>query len=218
MNPLRAILNRLDALATRWLARSGIRLRPSLVLLRLSLGLVFLAFGTLKFFPGVSPAEGLAKDAIDTLTLDLVPGGIGIVLVAVLETAIGLCLLTGRYLRLGLVLLGVAMVGVLSPLVLFPDELFSRRYHAPTLEGQYVLKDVILLAAGLVVAASLRGQQPAAPDSSWAASSDHPAVGDAPEGTVRSAVPSDAGHHGRTTASRAWPGVMRSSGVRAHRP
>ena len=160
MNRLRAPLARLDALATYWLARSGIKLRPSIVMLRLSLGLVFLGFGALKFFPGLSPAEGLAKEAMDKLTLGLVPGGVGIVLVALLETAIGLSFLTGRYLRLGVVLLGVAMVGVLSPLVLFPDELFSRRHNAPTLEGQYVLKDVILLAAGLVIAASARGRQP----------------------------------------------------------
>ena len=162
MNRIHAVLNRLDALAARWLARSGIRLRPSIVLLRISLGLVFLGFGVLKFFPGISPAEELAKDTMDKLTLDLVPGGVGVVLVALLESAIGLCLLSGRYLHLGVVLLGLAMVGVLSPLVFFPDDLFSRRYNAPTLEGQYVLKDVILLAAGLVVAASARGHHAAA--------------------------------------------------------
>ena len=158
MNPFRATLDRLDALSTRWLARSGIRLRPSIFLLRLSLGLVFLGFGALKFFPGLSPAEELAKAAMDKLTLGLVPGSVGIVLVAILESTIGLSLLTGRYLRLGVALLGIAMVGVLSPLVLFPDELFAREYNAPTLEGQYVLKDLILLAAGLVVAASARSQ------------------------------------------------------------
>src|SRR5262245_57247783 len=73
MNPLRTIMDRLDALSTRWIARSGIRLRPSITLLRLSLGLVFLGFGVLKFDPGLSPAEGLAKETMDKLTLGLVP-------------------------------------------------------------------------------------------------------------------------------------------------
>jgi uncharacterized membrane protein YkgB len=64
--------------------------------------------------------------------------------------------------RLGLALLGVAMVGILSPLVLFPGELFAGPDHAPTLEGQYVLKDVVLLAGGLVVAARELGGRPVA--------------------------------------------------------
>jgi putative oxidoreductase len=160
MNPLRTALDRLDKLSTRWIARSGIRLRPSITLLRLSLGLIFLGFGALKFDPGLSPAEGLAKETMDKLTLGLVPKSVGLALVALLESTIGVCLLTGRYLRFGVVLLGIAMVGILSPLVLFPDELFAGNHSAPTLEGQYVMKDVILLSAGLVVAANARGGQP----------------------------------------------------------
>jgi uncharacterized membrane protein YkgB len=127
--------------------------RFSIVFLRVSLGLVFLGFGVLKFFPGVSPAEDLAERTMETLTLGFVPGNVGIVGVALVETAIGLSLTTGRYRRFGLALLGLAMVGVLSPLVLFPDDLFTRPYE-PTLAGQYVFKDIVLLAAALVVAVS----------------------------------------------------------------
>jgi putative oxidoreductase len=144
-------LHRLDALATRWLARY------SMPLLRISLGVIFLGFGILKFVPGLSPAEDLAEDTMGKLTFGVIHGGIGLVLVATLETAIGVCLVTGRYLRVGIGLLGLAMVGVLSPLVLFPGLLFGRRFHAPTLEGQYVLKDLVLLAAALVVAAGAQG-------------------------------------------------------------
>jgi putative oxidoreductase len=86
------------------------------------------------------------------LTLGLISGGIGLALVAALETSIGVLLITGRYLRLGLGLLALAMIGILSPLVLFPGRLFAGPTHAPTLEGQYVLKDIVLLAAVLVVA------------------------------------------------------------------
>lgn len=146
-------INRLDAIAMQWLARN------SVPLVRISLGFVFLAFGLLKFFPDISPAEDIAERTTAALTLGIVEGDAARIFVATMETAIGLSLLTGRFLRLGIGLLGVAMIGVLSPLVLFPDELFSREYNAPTLTGQYVVKDIVLLASGLVVGLKERGAE-----------------------------------------------------------
>ena len=143
----------LDARITTYLARH------SFTLLRVSLGFVFLMFGLLKFFPGMSPAEDMAKDAMNGLSLGVIPGSVGIYLVAAMETTIGATLLTGRGRRLGVALLGLAMIGVLSPLVLFPGELFARDYNAPTLAGQYVVKDLVLLAATLMVALRERGAQ-----------------------------------------------------------
>ena len=147
---LTAFLDDWSTRVSQWLARY------SLTVLRISLGLVFVEFGVLKFVPGLSPAEDLASETMHVLTLGLIPEGLGLLLIATLETAVGLLLLTGRFLRLGLGLLGLVMVGILAPLVLFPDRLFAGPAHAPTLEGQYVLKDVVLLAAGLVLAASAR--------------------------------------------------------------
>ncbi len=121
----------------------------SVDLLRISLGVVFLAFGVLKFFPGVSPAEGLVIRTIDVLSLGTVPGPVGLVLVALLETFIGLTLVAGRLVIAGLVAIGVASVGFFAPLVLFGAELFRQ---GPSLEAQYILKDVVLVAAALVVA------------------------------------------------------------------
>jgi hypothetical protein len=55
-------------------------------------------------------------------------------------------------------LLAIEFVGILAPLVLLSGRLFSGPHDAPTLEGQYVLKDFILVAAGMVIAAgSFRG-------------------------------------------------------------
>lgn len=51
---------------------------------------------------------------------------------------------------------GVGVLGILSPLVLLPARLFNGPDHMPTLEGQYVLKDVILLAATMVIATTVR--------------------------------------------------------------
>jgi putative oxidoreductase len=145
-----AFLDDLSTRVSRWLACY------SLAVLRISLGLVFVGFGLLKFIPGLSPAEDLVSETIEVLTLGLIPDGPGLLLVATLETAVGLLLLTGRFLRVGLGMLALVIVGTLSPLVLFPDRLFAGPAHAPTLEGQYVLKDVVLLAAGLVLASSAR--------------------------------------------------------------
>lgn len=129
----------------------------SIDVLRVSLGLVFLGFGFLKFFPGLSPAEGLAVRTVSTLSLGLLNGQTALLITALMETAIGITLATGRYIRIGLALLGISLVGILSPLVLFFGDLFPG--GTPTLELQYVLKDFVLAAAGLVVTASALGSR-----------------------------------------------------------
>jgi putative oxidoreductase len=126
----------------------------SITVLRISLGLVFLGFGVLKFVPGLSPAEDLAVATVDRLTLGIVSGQAALLLPATMETVIGLTLVTGRFVRVGLVVLAGALVGIMSPLVLFPGELFG---DGPTIVAQYVIKDVVLLAGGLVVAAHALG-------------------------------------------------------------
>jgi putative oxidoreductase len=144
-------LDRLDAAANRWLVAH------SITLLRLSLGVVFLAFGVLKLFPGVSPAENLVKTTMHILTFGLVPGSVALAATAVLECFIGVCLISGRALRPAIYLLVIELAGILSPVVVLTARMFGGPHHAPTLEGQYVLKDIILVAATLVLAATLRG-------------------------------------------------------------
>jgi putative oxidoreductase len=145
---------RLDAIEA---AISGWLVRHSITLLRVSLGGVFLGFGFLKFFPMVSPAEQLVMDTTSMLTFHVVPGSVSIIVIAVLECVIGLWLLSGRALRGVMYLLAIELVGILAPVVVLGDRLFSGPHNAPTLQGQYVLKDVILVAAVLVVAATVRG-------------------------------------------------------------
>ncbi len=129
----------------------------SITCLRLSLGIVFLAFGALKLFPGVSPAQNLVETTTHILTFGLVPGPVALAGVAVLECVIGLCLLSSRTVRLAICLLGIQLVGILSPLVLLTGRLFSGPHNAPTLEGQYVIKDIVLVGATLVLAAVTLG-------------------------------------------------------------
>jgi putative oxidoreductase len=132
-----------------WLAPHGIDI------LRVCLGLIIAGFGVLKFFPGISPAEPLVTRAVDILTFGVITGQTAMVATAIVECAIGLMLISGRFLRTGLILLAGCALGWMSPLVLFPADLFTG--GGPTLEAQYILKDLVLGAAALVVAAKALG-------------------------------------------------------------
>jgi uncharacterized membrane protein YkgB len=142
-----------------WMARYGI------ALLRASLGIVFFWFGVLKFFPGVSPAEDLAARTIHVLTFGLVGARTANVVLATWECLIGLGMLTGRHLRATLVLMFAQMCGTVLPMFFFPHETFARFPYAATLEGQYIMKNVVLVSAGVVIGATIRGGRlVAAPD------------------------------------------------------
>lgn len=143
--------DRVDRAITGWMAEYGITLT------RVALGVVFLWFGVLKFFPGLSPAEGLAADTISRLTGGMVTAGVSLPVLAVWECAIGLGLLLGRFLRLTLLLLFLQIPGTVTPLFLFPGATFTQVPYAPTLEGQYIIKNLVLVAAALVVGATVRG-------------------------------------------------------------
>ena len=140
-----------DARITNWMARHGVPL------LRVSLGIVFLWFGALKFFPGLSPASDLAARTIATLSFGVVPAEVSVPLLAGWECLIGLGLLFGVFMRATLLLLAVQMAGTLTPLLLFPSEVFTRIPYAPTLEGQYIIKNAVLISAAIVLGATVRG-------------------------------------------------------------
>jgi uncharacterized membrane protein YkgB len=139
-----------SAAVDRWLDRY------SVPVLRVCLGIVIFGFGVLKYFPGVSPAQGIVLAVNRILTFGLIPDQVTLPLFATVEAVIGLSLITGWGLRVVIYPLVVWVLAILSPLVLLTGELFSGPYHAPTLLGQYVFKDIILLAAALVVAADVR--------------------------------------------------------------
>jgi len=139
-------LARLDRFVTDWLAWRATHL------LCLALGIVFLWFGVLKFFPGLSPAEGLIEKTVgwivDPHWFIPVLGG--------WECAIGLGLLLRRRLRFTLLLLGAHMAGTFLPLVVCPENVWTHFPYAWTLEGQYIVKNLVLIGAGLAVAGGLR--------------------------------------------------------------
>ena len=143
----------IDAAFIAWMSRHGVPL------LRVSLGIVFFWFGVLKFFPGLSPAQTLATNTMNILTFGMVPPEVAIVTLATWECAIGLGLIAGRFLRATLFLLWLQMAGAITPLVLFPHDCFTRFPYVPTLEGQYIIKNIVLISAGIVIGATVRGQR-----------------------------------------------------------
>lgn len=148
---VRKQFDRIDRQITGWMAAHG------LLLLRLALGIVFLWFGGLKLIPGASPAEALAGQTIERLTGGLVPTATAIPILAVWEVAIGVGLLAGRWMRVTLLLLFVQMLGTITPLALFPSATFTHFPWAPTLEGQYIIKNLVLISAAIVLGATVRG-------------------------------------------------------------
>jgi uncharacterized membrane protein YphA (DoxX/SURF4 family) len=142
---------RVDLHLTRWMARHGV------TWLRISLGIVFFWFGILKFFPEQSPAEDLASKTFRELTFGHVPPSVAVPVLGTWESLIGLGLLTGVFMRVVLLLMFVQMAGTVTPMILFPSEVFARFPYALTLEGQYIVKNLVLISAGLVIGATVRG-------------------------------------------------------------
>jgi len=108
--------NLADTRIIAWMARYGI------TLMRVALGIVFLWFGALKFFPGLSVSDDLAVRTISVLSLGYVSPSVSLPVLAAWECAIGLGLVFGKFLRLTLLLLLLQMTGTFLPLVFFPAE------------------------------------------------------------------------------------------------
>lgn len=140
----------IDRRITRWMAEHG------LTLLRISIGVIFVWFGAIKFWPGLSAADQLATDTIDKITFGLIGEDFARLSLAILETTIGIGLILGRYIRLVLLLLLGQMLGTVTPLYIFPEVTWSQ-FLVPTLEGQYILKNLVLVSSALAIGATARG-------------------------------------------------------------
>jgi len=137
---------KIDESITSWMARAGLKF------LRIGLGIVFFWFGILKFFPGLSPAEELVRNTIYFLDPNtFVP------ILAAWETLIGFGLITGKFMRLTLLLLFLQMPGTALPLIILPDIVWNIFPYGLTLEGQYIIKNLVLIGAGLVLGGTVRG-------------------------------------------------------------
>jgi uncharacterized membrane protein YkgB len=136
--------DRYEIAISSWMERHGYRL------LRIAMGIVFIWFGILKPL-GLSPAEAFVARATSWIPI---PGFLYVL--AVWEVAIGVCFLYKPLLRWGIVLLFLHMPGTMLPLLTLPEETFVHFPFALTLEGQYIIKNLVLIAAGIVLGGTIR--------------------------------------------------------------
>ena len=119
----------------------------AITFLRWSIGIIFIWFGMVKFFVGLSPAEDLASSTICTLSGHFFPQGSCMPVLAICESLIGICLLSGKFLKWALGLLFLHMLETFSTFFIFPEKMFSHFPFVLTMKGQYVMKNIIILAA-----------------------------------------------------------------------
>lgn len=144
-----------DPASVAWIDRFDTRVslimqRYGVLMLRISLGIVFFWFGVLKPF-GLSPAEELVRN-----TVTWFPPEYFVPILGVWEVAIGLCLLFRPLVRVALFLLFLQMPGTALPLALLPDVCFTHFPYGLTLEGQYIIKNLTLISAAIVVGGTVR--------------------------------------------------------------
>lgn len=144
-------INKIIKSAADWNARNGLNM------LRWSLGIIFFWFGVIKFFPGLSEAEEIAAKTIQWLSFGLIPSKFSMPILGTLECLIGLGFIFHKWMHITLILLLFQMIGACLPLLIFRDETWTDHLFVPTLLGQYIIKNCVLISAGIVMGATIRG-------------------------------------------------------------
>ena len=137
---MKNIIKKIDKLISRYMFIYGI------IFLRFSIGLIFVWFGFLKPF-GISPAQELVTNTVywfdDKVSFVKFLGW--------WEVAIGITMCIKPLIRISIFLLFLQMPGTFLPLVLLPEICFTNFPFGLTLEGQYIIKNLIIISAGLVI-------------------------------------------------------------------
>jgi uncharacterized membrane protein YphA (DoxX/SURF4 family) len=121
----------------------------SRIAIRLSFGIIFIWFGILKPLH-LSPAESLLKATVVWLPFGSPDNWL--IIIGWWEVVIGICFLFQKTTRLAIILLLTQMVGTFMPLLFLPEVTFqSNNVLLPTLEGQYIIKNIIIISAALVL-------------------------------------------------------------------
>ena len=143
-----AIDRRIDAFMRRW----------GILALRVSLAIIFIWFGVLKPF-GLSPAGDLVKATVAWMPLLSPEGWLGVI--GWWEVLIGVTFLFRSTVRIAIALLAMQMVGTFMPLVMLPGVTFQAGHipYAPTMEGQYIIKNLLIISAALVVGGTARNEK-----------------------------------------------------------
>ena len=136
----------LDKKIVYWMKKVGLPFS------RFSLAVIFIWFGALKVVSS-SPATELVAKTIYWFNPNWFVPFLGI-----WEVVIGLCFLYKPLLRFGILIMSIQMLGTFLPLILLPDVTFSK-FLVPTLEGQYIIKNLVLIASAIVIGSSVRNNK-----------------------------------------------------------
>ena len=124
------------------------------VMTRCTLGLIFIWFGALKV-AGMSPAAELVKQ-----TFFFVPGNFIVPLLGVLEVLIGGCFLIKKAVGLGLIMLAFHLPGTFLSFFVVPERCFVRFPFVLTTEGEFILKNLVIISAGISLVGLRRERSP----------------------------------------------------------
>ncbi len=135
--------------------------RWGILALRVSFGIIFIWFGVLKPL-GLSAAEPLVIATVRWLPL--FDAELWVIIIGWWEVAIGVAFLFRRTIRVAIALLALQMVGTFMPLILLPAVTFQPGLvpYGPTMEGQYIIKNLMIISAALVVGGTVRRSEKAA--------------------------------------------------------
>ena len=144
----KAVIIKLDIYISKYMSTYGI------LLLRYSLAMIFIWFGLLKPL-GISPAQELVENTVYWFEnpKTFVP------ILGWWEVIIGITMCIKPMIRISIILLFIQMPGTFLPLVLFPEICFTNFPFGLTLEGQYIIKNLIIISAALVVGSTVRDKE-----------------------------------------------------------
>ena len=142
---MRTVLNRLEDRVFGYLDQHAYRI------LKVSIGVIYVIFGSLKFFPSFSPAEQLASDTICLITFDVLSGNSACTTLAIMEVGIGLLLISNLWSRGVLLFTMWHMACTFLPLIILPDYAFTSEPFTFSIVGQYIVKNLVIISALLVL-------------------------------------------------------------------
>jgi uncharacterized membrane protein YkgB len=121
-------------------------------LIRIPIFIIFFWFGFLKIID-LSPAQQLVKDTV--YWMPFLSAEIWTYIIGVWEVLIAICFLVKRTTFIAMILLFLQMTGTFLPLVILPEITFQNSNpFLPTLEGQYIIKNIIIITAALMIGKS----------------------------------------------------------------
>src|SRR5690606_24321409 len=120
-------------------------------LLTISIGIIYLWFCVLEFFPEVSSADSLAKETISFLTFIFISVKLSIFIIAHSDISISLLLILNYQLKKVVIAAIIHLIMTFVPMLFFPETSFSDTPFALTLLGQYIMKNIVIICALLYI-------------------------------------------------------------------